>query len=181
MMQSLLALILLFMFALQNTSIGQFIQKEQYHDVGKLLHGFTVFFAYLTFAHVLTYWYTNIPEETSYFFTRLEKPWLYFVIAAPFLNFVFPFFMLIPKVSKWTFLITIPIAIVVILSQWISYFLIVIPEVADPKTWSFPWIELGIFLGFIGGFLAVIFRFGQKIPMIGIADPLLTSALNKAH
>ena len=181
MMQSMLALILLFLFALKDTEIGQFIGRQQFHDIGKLLHGFTVFFAYLTFSHVLTYWYTNVPEETSYFITRLEKPWIYFIIIAPFLSFVFPFFMLIPKVSKWNKFITIPIALVVIFSQWLSYFLVVMPELVSTTNLYFPWIELGLFVGFAGMFFTSILKFGSKVPMVGIADPLLVAALNKSH
>jgi hypothetical protein len=145
------------------------------------LHGFTVFFAYLTFAHVLTYWYTNIPEETSYFLTRLEKPWVYFIIAAPFLVFLIPFIFLIPKANKWNPKTAIPIALVVLSAQWLNYMLVVIPEVVSAHEWQFPWIELGTFLGCLAGFLLSIYRFAQKIPMVSLADPLLLPALESAH
>lgn len=181
MMQTLMAFILLFMFALRGSNLGSFFKQEQYHDVGKLMHGFTVFFAYLTYSHVLTYWYTNIPEETSYFLTRMQAPWINYLIAAPFLSFLFPFIMLIFKSSKWTSWLTVPIAIIVIISQWLSYFLIVTPEVAAVKIWDFPWIELGIFIGFAGFFVAVICHFGKKVPMVSIADPLLLPSLNQGH
>ena len=85
LMQALFAFIIVFMFLLKRLSLVSFFGKSQFHDMGKLLYGFTVFFAYLTFAHVLTYWYTNIPEETSYFLTRLQKPWIDFIYLALFL------------------------------------------------------------------------------------------------
>lgn len=180
-MQSLMAFLLIFMFSVRKTKLGAFISRNQFHDIGKLLHGFTVFFAYLTFAHVLTYWYTNIPEETSYFITRLQKPWVYLVVLSPFLSFVFPFFTLIPKLSKWTFFVTIPVAFVVILSQWINYLLIVIPEVTNPDEWVFPWLELGGFIGFLGLFLFSLTIFSKKIPLLNISDPLLEKSLNHKH
>ena len=180
-MQTLFAVLLICMFCLKATKVGAFIARDQFHDIGKLLHGFTVFFAYLTFAHVLTYWYTNIPEETSYFLTRLEAPWIYLVVLSPFLSFVFPFFTLIPKVSKWTYSITVPVALVVIVAQWINYLLIVMPEVSAPKNWFFPWVELGGFIGFLGLFLFSLSLFTNKIPLLNISDPLLEESLNNKH
>lgn len=181
MMQTLMALTLIMMFLLKGTTTGQYIKKKQFHDCGKLMFGFTVFFAYLTYAHILTYWYGNVPEETSYFLKRLEAPWIYFVMVSPFLSFLFPFFTLIPKASKWAAPITIPVSLVVLTSQWLNYMLVVIPEVTDGKTWTFPWIEIGLFFGMFGLFFFSIFKFGKKIPMIGIADPLLPAALHEDH
>ena len=182
MMQTLMAFTLIMMFYLKESQIGQYIKRQQFHDVGKLMFGFTVFFAYLTYAHVLTYWYGNVPEETSYFITRLEAPWIYIVIASLFLSFFFPFFAMIPRVSKWAGAITIPVALVILLAQWLNYLLVVIPEVQPAgKSWIFPWIEVGVFFGFLGLFLFSIFQFGKKVPMLSIADPLLESALHDEH
>lgn len=181
MMQSLMACTLVAMFAMRHTPVGRYIGQQQFHDVGKLMHGFTAFFAYLTYAHVLTYWYINMPEETSYFITRLKEPWFYFIVASPILSFVIPIFVLIPKVSKWIGPLTIPVSLIVLVSQWLNYMLIVIPEVTDAQAWKFPWIEIGVFLGFFGLFVISIFRFGQKIPMLAIADPLLKESLKSHH
>ena len=181
MMHLLMATLLIVMFSLKNTPIGQYIQRQQFHDIGKLMHGFTAFFAYLTYAHVLTYWYINMPEETSYFHARLEQPWIYFIMAAPLLCFIIPMFTLIPKVSKWTAPITIPVATLIIVAQWLNYMMVVIPEVADAASWKFPWIELGMFLGFFGAFVISVFRFGKKTPMLAVADPLLKESLESHH
>jgi len=181
MMQTLCALLLVMMFFFQNSAIGAYYERKQFHDVGKLLHGFTVFFAYLTFAHILTYWYTNIPEETSYLIDRLQAPWIYLVILSPFLTFVFPFFMLIPKASKWLKPVAIPVALVALLGQWVSFLLVVMPEVTDGQHLALPWIEVGLFLGFLGAFFSAYFRFSSRVPMLPLADPLLQEALASHH
>ena len=181
LMQALMAFILLLMFFLKKTELGKLFGRAQFLDIVKLLFGFTVFFAYLTFAHVLTYWYTNIPEETSYFLTRLEKPWLYFVIAAPVLSFIIPFFFLIPKASKITFAIAVPVSLIVLLAQWLNYYLIVMPEVITPKTLDFPWLELGGFVGFLGLFLFNFLAFAKKNPMVSLSDPLLIDSFSQSH
>lgn len=181
MMQTLMATMLLFMFALKDTNIGHLIGRQQFHDIGKMMHGFTVFFAYLTYAHILTYWYGNVPEETEYFIHRLHAPWVYLVIAAPIMSFLIPLFALIPKPSKWTAGITIPLAVLILFAQWMTLIIVVQPEVVDAAAWRMPWLEAGTFLGFLGLFLLSIFRFGKKNPMVAVGDPLLVDALAEAH
>ena len=181
LMQTLMAMTLLFMFALKRSNIGHIYGQAQFHDVGKMMHGFTVFFAYLTFAHILTYWYGNVPEETEYFIHRLHAPWIYLVIAAPIMSFVIPLFVLIPKASKWTSSITVPIACLILFAQWIAMIIVVIPQIVEPADWKFPWLEAGLFCGFLGLFLMMIFRFGKVNPMVAIGDPLLEDALSGEH
>lgn len=173
MMQTLFAFLLLFMFGLKNSVIGQHYGIKQFHDVGKLLFGFTIFFAYLTYAHVLTYWYGNVPEEAEYFIHRIEAPWLTLVILAPLFNFVIPMLALIPKASKWTPLVTIPVCVMVIIAQWATQVIVVAPQLDREHTWQLPLIEFGVFLGFVGLFMACVACFGRRFPMLAISDPLL--------
>ena len=182
MMQTLMAFLLLVMFSLKGTNLGSVIGQQQFHDIGKLMHGFTIFFAYLTFAHILTYWYTNIPEETSYLLLRMNKPWVSLAIVVLFLGFLIPLFALMPKASKFTPYITIPICILILVAQWITYLLVVIPElVKDVEQWSVPWIEIGLFCGFLGLFIQMFYMFASRVPMLSIADPLLPDSLKKGH
>lgn len=181
MMQTLFALTMIFMFAFKNGPLGVFIQRQQFHDIGKLLFGFTAFYAYLAYSHVLTYWYTNIPEETSFFLTRMQEPWLKLLIVAPFASFLVPFSLLVAKPAKWTPYFTIPVCCLVLAAQWVNYLLFVIPEVADPASWNFPWIELGVMLGFVGLFFLMFARTAKRAPLLGIGDPLLLAALSSEH
>ncbi|MBP6217052.1 MAG: hypothetical protein KA436_00530 [Oligoflexales bacterium] len=179
MMQVLLASTLLAMFALQSSAVGGYFARNNFHDIGKLLFGFTVFFAYLTYAHVLTYWYTNMPEETSYLITRMGAPWLKYVIAAPFISFLFPFILLIPKANKWTSHIAIPVCVVVLAAQWLNSMLVVMPELVNAGEWHGPWLELAISLGFLAAFLLSVFTYAEKTPMLSLADPLLHRSLDE--
>ena len=180
MMQTLMATLLVTMWVLKGTPIGSVIQRNHFHDVGKLMHGFTIFFAYLTYAHVLTYWYGNMPEETQYFIKRLEAPWIYIVLIAPLVSFVIPLYGMIPKASKWTKMIGGSIAIGILVAQWFTYLLVVMPEVVGKGEMSLPWVELGAFFGVFGLFLSSVFFFGRRNPMVSIGDPLLHDAMAEA-
>lgn len=181
MMQTLMATLILTLWALKGTAIGQYVKQSQFHDIGKLMHGFSIFFAYLTYAHVLTYWYGNMPEETEYFIHRLHAPWIYIVMIAPILSFIIPLYGLIPKASKWTKMIVGPIAIGILVAQWFTYLLVVMPEVVKNSPFGLPAIELGLFFGVFGLFLASFASFGRRNPMLAVADPLLHESLAEAH
>ncbi len=181
MMQTLFASMLITMFIMKDTPMGNIIGRQQFHDVGKLMHGFTIFFAYLTYAHILTYWYGNVPEETEYFIERLHAPWIYIVLGAPLLNFVLPLFAMIPKASKWTKSVATPIASLILFAQWLTFCLVVMPSAGEHHGVWIPWIEFGIFLGCFSLFLSTIFWFGGRYPMVSFADPLLKQALESNH
>ncbi len=181
MMQTLMATTLIFLFALRHTPVGRIYGRQQFHDVGKLMHGFTVFFAYLTYAHVLTYWYGNVPEETEYFIHRLHQPWLTIVLVAPIFNFVLPLFALIFKAAKWTAPVTIALAVMILVAQWMTYMLVVQPEVVKNDLVGGPWVELGLCLGMLGLFLASFFRVTKTNPVLAVADPLLAESLAAHH
>ncbi len=179
-MQTMFALLLLFMFALKKTSIGAVYSQAQFHDVGKLLYGFTIFFAYLTYSHIITYWYGNIPEETEYFMHRLHAPWIYILMIIPILNFVVPLFALMPKAAKYTWGWTHTLCYLVFFSQWLAMLVVVMPDTialdADLSSYI-PVVEVGAFLLCFGLFLQSIYRFGRRNPMIAVADPLLHKAI----
>jgi hypothetical protein len=180
MMQTLMASLLIAMFGLRETSFGHFFKRQQFHDVGKLMHGFTVFFGYLTYAHILTYWYGNVPEETEYYIHRLHGPWLWFVMILPFFNFVIPLFVMIFKASKWTKQIAVPMASIILVAQWGVYLLIVMPDTVKGP-WTLPWVELGAGCFVLGAFLTSFVTFAKKNPMLPLADPLLQDSLGGGH
>jgi hypothetical protein len=181
MMQTLMATLLITMFMIAKTPVGGLIKRQQFHDIGKLMHGFTIFFAYLTYAHILTYWYGNIPEETEYFIHRLHAPWIYIVVAAPIMSFLIPLFALLPKVSKWTAGIAVPLASLILFAQWLAYVLVVQPQVVQAEAWRGPLMEFGVFLGVLGVFMLTYVRFAGRTPMVAVADPLLGECLAESH
>lgn len=180
MMQTLMATLLICMWIFKGTPIGSVIGRPQFHDVGKLMHGFSVFFAYLTYAHVLTIWYGNMPEETQYFLDRMKAPWIYIVMIAPILSFLIPLYVMIPKAAKWTKMVGGSVAVGILVAQWFTFLLVVQPQVVQSNM-TLPWIELGLFFGVFGLFLLSIFVFGSRNPMVAIGDPLLKEAMAEAH
>ena len=57
------------------------------------MFGFSIFWTYLWFSQFMLIWYSNIPEEVTYFVTRIEDYKLpFFGMVA--MNFIFPLLLL---------------------------------------------------------------------------------------
>lgn len=174
LMQMLLAATLVVMFLMRGRGVGSLMMRSQFHDVGKLLHGFSAFWAYLTYAHVLTYWYGNVPEETEYFLHRLHEPWSSMMIAVGIMCFVLPLFVLIPKASKWTLGSALPLALIILAAQWLAHVIIVQPEVVAPDAgFGWPVVEGACFVMFLSLFIGTIYLWGRRNMMVSLHDPLL--------
>ena len=81
------------------------ISPEHLHDIGKLLFGFTAFWAYIAFSQFFLIWYANLPEETTWYRTRLDGSWLAVSIVLMVGHFGAPFFYLMGRAVKrrgWT-------------------------------------------------------------------------------
>jgi hypothetical protein len=85
---------------LRRGAAGRRESLEHFHDLGKMLFAFTVFWAYIGFSQFFLIWYGNIPEETIFFRERLHGSWsaVSFLLAAG--HFVIPFFFFMPRTIK---------------------------------------------------------------------------------
>ncbi|MFT6079421.1 MAG: hypothetical protein ACJAQZ_001477, partial [Planctomycetota bacterium] len=51
------------------------INTEHYHDLGKLMFAFMIFWTYTNFSQYMLIWYANLPEETQWFTHRTLHGW----------------------------------------------------------------------------------------------------------
>jgi len=80
--------------------LADVVSREHLHDVGKLLFGFTCFWAYIGFSQFFLIWYANLPEETVWFLERLEGSWRGVSILLAVGHFLIPFFYFMPRAVK---------------------------------------------------------------------------------
>ncbi len=76
------------------------LNHEHYHLAGKLLFGFSIFWAYIAFGQFLLIWYANIPEETIFYNDHNRCDWeylTYFLIVG---KFMFPVIYLLAQDTK---------------------------------------------------------------------------------
>ncbi|MBK8099206.1 MAG: quinol:cytochrome C oxidoreductase [Planctomycetes bacterium] len=76
------------------------ITTEHYHDLGKLLFAFMVFWTYTNFSQYMLIWYANLPEETAFFEHRHHGGWGAIGTLLIFGHFFFPFAFLMSRHVK---------------------------------------------------------------------------------
>lgn len=179
-----LAFITLMAMLLQKTGVlKNAITGEHYHDLGKLLFGFTIFWAYISFSQFMLYWYGNIPEEIEFYTHRMKNGWDTISWAIPVINFFIPFLALMSRVLKRVKLVLAFNCLWVIFVHLIDLYWLILPSYNDPNVHEGPThfhvalvdvlAVLGLGLIFFGAYLMVLSR--RKLLALG--DPRLKESL----
>ena len=93
-------LLLISLYFVKNGKLADTISDEHFHDMGKLMFAFTVFWSYIAISQIILYWYANLPEETIFFKTRFENGWQIWSWAMLFGHFAIPFLLLLGRAIK---------------------------------------------------------------------------------
>lgn len=156
--------------------LHEWITARQFHDIGKLLFAFAVFWMYINWSQYVVIWYGLLPHEQEYFIRKFNPPFGPFVIAAVMMIFVVPFFGLLPRSIKKMPEILAGFAVLVLIGHWLERFLI-----ATPNFWVLPgsvpagqdWgiirpglPEIGVALGFLGMFVFCYTWFLRTFPVL---------------
>ena len=156
---------------LKSKNYLEFVNNSHIHDLAKFMFGVSIFWAYLWFSQFMLIWYSNIPEEVTYFITRIEDyNFLFFGMVV--LNLIFPLIVLMNSDFKKTNFIVILTGIVIIVGHYIDVYNMIMPS-AVGDLWSFGPGEIGGFMFFLGIFLYVVFRAISKAPILAKGDPFI--------
>ena len=113
--------------------LKEVINTEHYHDLGKLLFAFMVFWTYVNFSQYMLIWYANLPEETSFYYYRKEGGWSAVGTILIFGHFLIPFAFLMSRHIKRN-PVTLAIgAIFLLVIHWIDMQYLILPNAAHAK------------------------------------------------
>ena len=180
-MMAFFATMILISMALQNAGkVRAFISVEHFHDMGKFMFGFIMFWSYIAFSQLLLYWYGNIPEETYWFAVRLKDGWQYLAYALIPLHFAIPFLGTISRhVRRHRLGLTFWAAWAIVV-HWLDMTFLVMPN-AGPANFI---ALVGHFIGGAGMFAIFLSLFlvrAAKAPLVPMKDPRLPEALTYAN
>ena len=149
----------------------EFVNDSHIHDLGKFMFGVSVFWTYLWFSQFMLIWYSNIPEEVTYFITRIEDYNLpFFGMIA--MNFLFPLLILMNSDYKRTNYFVVMAGIVIILGHYLDVFNMIMPSAVGDQ-WFIGIPEVGGFLFFLGLFIFIVFTALTKAPLLAKGDPYM--------
>jgi len=169
--------ILIVMYLWKKGLVTESITMKHLGDAGKLLFGFTVFYAYIAFSQYLLIYYANIPEETLWFYHRFEGDWVYIAWLLLLGRFVLPFIVLLSKSAKSNIKVLKWLSVWLIAVHFIELYWIVMPTLHTHHT-SFHWLDIATLLGLGGLFMGLFFNTLKKQSLIPTSDPHLNESLD---
>jgi hypothetical protein len=153
------------------------VTVEHYHDVGKMMFAFTVFWAYVGFSQFMLIWYANIPEETVWYKERFHEGWGTLSWLLLFGHFVIPFFGLLSRHVKRHRKALIFWACWVLVMIYADMYWLVMPNLntEDPP---FGLMDLANWLGMAALFVAGAAYRAKSVNLLPTKDPRLSKSLS---
>ena len=149
----------------------EYVNENHIHDLGKWIFSFSVLWTYMWFSQFMLIWYSNIPEEVTYFITRIEDynlPFFGMIV----MNFLFPLLLLMNSDYKRLPWFVIMAGVVILGGHYIDIFNMIMPATVGDR-WFIGYPEIGAILLFAGLFILVVFHSLSKAPLIAKGNPLI--------
>ncbi len=171
------ALLILMALLLQRSGRLQgVVTAEHYHDLGKLLFAFMVFWAYIAFSQFMLIWYANIPEETAFFAHRWEHGWknvsLFLVIG----HFAIPFLFLLMRDVKRHAAGLITATVWLCAMHYLDMYWLIMPAFGDGH-FDFKPVDIMTLIGVGGVFVATLAWRVSRTRLVPVNDPRLQESL----
>ena len=156
--------------------IAGYVGRHQLHDLGKLLFGFSILWAYLFWSQYLVIWYGDLPEETEFVYHRMHGAWEPVALAVLAMTFVGPFVVLLSRAVKtWVPGLT-TVAAVVFTGMWLERFILVAPSLWHGEGVPLGLPEVLVTAGVFGLFVVAYTSFLDLFPTLPVSDPRLAPA-----
>ncbi|MCG8372609.1 MAG: hypothetical protein MI700_03710 [Balneolales bacterium] len=179
--QSFWAIMILMVYYLHSKGLlKNTIGQAHIYDLGAWLFAFTIFYAYIAFSQFMLIYYANLPEETLWYYHRMEGSWKYILYGTLLCRFALPFLVLLNREQKHRKKVLIFVASVVVIMHFLELYWIAMPML-DKHGIEFTWMDISIFVGLGGVFFGLFFRQFKKHSMIPENDPKLEACLEKSY
>ncbi len=156
---------------LKNQGYLEHVNTSHIHDLAKFMFGLSIFWTYLWFSQFMLQWYSNIPEEVTYFIFRIQEYNLPF-FGMLVLNFVLPLLLLINTDFKRLTWIVVIAGTCIIVGHYLDFFVMISPGTVG-GSWFIGVPEIASLMFFIGLFIYVGFTAISKAPLLTKNNPLI--------
>ncbi len=175
-----LAVITLTVVTLREMGYLRAVTNSHLRDLGKFVFAFSIFWTYVWFAQFLLIYYANLPEEAVYYRERFSG--YGGIYQAPFfinlfLNFFFPFLVLMTRDSKMTHSILKVACWSVLIGHYFDFYNNVMPGTVGANGGFGP-VEFGFILIFVCAFIWSVSSQLTKGNLIPKNHPMLEESLH---
>jgi hypothetical protein len=151
------------------------LQKRHLHDLGKLLFAFNMLWAYFDFSQLLIIWSGNLPEEITFYRSRLSGGWGVMAVIVLVFHFAVPFLLLLSQDVKRNARLVSKIAMWMIFMRLVDLFWTTRPEFTT-RAWP-TWRDIVVPVALIGLWVGFFAKNLKRLPLLPLGDPKLAEAI----
>ncbi|MCI0433779.1 MAG: hypothetical protein L0271_09015, partial [Gemmatimonadetes bacterium] len=153
--------------------VPDLIGPSQWHDLGKLMFGFCIFWAYLFFSQFIVIWYGMLPGEQSFVIHRFTAPFSLIAKLVFAGLFVIPFFGMLGVTPKRNPRSLTVFAGIILTGLWLERWLLVYPSHnLGAERLPLGWQEVGVGALFAGLLIGAFGWFATRFPLFQIWQPM---------
>ena len=155
------------------------LNSNHFHDLGKFMFGFSIFWTYVWFSQFMLIWYANLPEESVYFNQRLggfdgRYTWMFY--GNLLINFAFPFLALMTRDAKRQMIMLKIVCIAILIGHWSDFYLMLMPGTMKGENGFL--IEIGVALILLGAFLILVTRRLASASLVPFNHPFIEESVH---
>jgi hypothetical protein len=150
---------------------------NQLNDLGNLMLGFVMIWAYISFSQFLIIWSANIPEEAVWYYHRSQGGWQWVGLALILFHFALPFLLLLSRRAKRQGQLLTGLAVFMICMRLVDLFWLVVPAFHQTGL-HLHWLDLAAPIAIGGIWLAVFAWLLAGKPLLPLHDPALQEILH---
>lgn len=152
------------------------VNESHIHDVGKWVFALSFLWSYLWFSQFMLIWYSDIPEEVTYYIPRLgQYKIIYFGMFI--INFAFPMVLLMSRDAKRSAPFLIFVGMLIFVGHWLDVYMLITPGTMHTHG-RLGFFEIGMFMTFLGGFIFWVLTALTKRPLMVKNHPYLEESLH---
>jgi len=152
------------------------VNESHIHDLGKWTFATSFLWSYLWFSQFMLIWYANIPEEVTYYMTRIKDfNFLYFGMFL--INFAFPMVLLMSRDAKRHAGVLTFVGAIIMFGHWVDVYIMIMAG-SMGKAAYIGFMEIGLLLTVLGLFIKVVLTNLTKAPLSVVNHPFLDESIH---
>ena len=159
--------------------MSEMLKPDYVQDHGKWMLVFVMVWAYFAFSQWLIIWAGNLPDEITWYMTRLSGGWAYIGLFLVLFHFAVPFVLLLSRPFKRDIRRLVWLAVWLMLMRYVDLFWMIEPNFSARLHITLADLVVPVAMG--GLWLAFFFRNLSSLPMLPAYDPDAKEVLEPAH